>query len=81
MQDNEIMKQEFAKDAVWSYSDWLTCVGVTDYESCGAFSDGLNERPHLSRPQGAVQTNAATQRGGLKGIKSSYNVVILKKGY
>lgn len=27
----------------------ITCVGITDNESVGAFSDRLDERPHLRR--------------------------------
>lgn len=38
----------------------ITCIGVTDNKSCRAFSNSLDEGPHLGRPQSTVQTNAIT---------------------
>lgn len=44
------------------YTEGLTCVGITDDESCGAFSDGLDEWSHLFCPQSTVQTNTAQRK-------------------
>lgn len=45
---------------------WVTCVGVTDDKSGGAFSNSLDEGPHLGGPQSAVQTDAGAHEGGVR---------------
>lgn len=56
-----IIRQILAQTAQNDFVEmWVTCIGVTDYKSCCAFSNSLDEGSHLSRPQSTVQTNAAT---------------------
>lgn len=44
------------------FTQCLTCIGITDNESCGAFAYGLNEWSHLFCPQSTVQTNTAQRK-------------------
>lgn len=44
----------------------VTCVGVTDNKSGGAFSNGLDEGPHLGGPQSTVETDAGAHEGGVR---------------
>lgn len=45
---------------------WVTCVGVADNKSGGAFSNRLDEGPHLGGPQSTVQSNAGAHEGGIR---------------
>lgn len=62
-----IIKQILAQTANYNFKEMeVTCIGVTDNKSCCAFSNGLDEGPHLCRPQSTVQTNATAYRGAIR---------------
>lgn len=62
-----IMKQILAQTGNYNFKEMgVTCVGVTDNKSCCAFSNSLDEGPHLCRSQSTVQTNTTAYRGAIR---------------
>lgn len=74
-----ITKQTLAQTENYNFKEmWVTCIGVTDNKSCGAFSNSLDERPHLCRPQSTVQTNATAYTGASRSNIIVHMQLVLK---